>query len=59
MVNVNSMPCANCIYFKKVKQPDGTEKTEYIACEKSKNDNASELLYIKNKKAHCDYWEGE
>lgn len=62
MVNVNSMPCSNCKNYQGIKQPDGTEKTEYIRCKVAKDNDAKNLLYLRDGKAVCnkqDKWEDE
>ena len=56
MLNVNAMPCATCVYYNGIKQSDGTEKTEYIACKKAKDGKADELLHVDGRSVKCNYW---
>lgn len=44
------MPCKDCVYFNGFKQPDGTEKTEYVRCDKASDGHANTLL---NEKMKC------
>lgn len=56
------MPCSNCKNYQGIKQPDGTEKTEYIRCKVAKDNDAKNLLYLRDGKAVCDKqdkWEDE
>ena len=57
MVNLNAMPCSECVYCGGIKQPDGTEKTEYVVCNFSKSGKANELLILRGDKLSCDYRE--
>jgi hypothetical protein len=42
-----------CVYFKGVKQPDGTEKTEYVRCEAAETKDAKDILTISKGKIIC------
>lgn len=53
MLLINTMPCSTCKNYKGVKQPDGTEKSEYIYCKVAKENDAKNLLTIKNGKPYC------
>lgn len=53
MVILDILPCMSCVYFKGVKQPDGTEKTEYVCCEASETKNAKDILTISKGKIIC------
>lgn len=44
MIIINNAPCHDCSFFMGIKQPDGTEKTEYIHCEIAKDNNAKNLF---------------
>lgn len=59
MININMSPCIDCKHFGGVKQPDGTEKTEFAFCKLAKNNNANELVYFRNKTLYCDKYEQE
>lgn len=53
MINLEVMPCADCIYFRKIAQPDGTEQSEYVQCAISENNRADNLLQVNDKKPYC------
>lgn len=53
MIMVEAMPCANCVNYDDVRQPDGTELTEYIRCRVAKDKNAKFLLELQNGQAFC------
>ena len=53
MINLEAMPCADCIHFKKIAQPDGTEQSEYVQCVISENNRADNLLQVKDKNLYC------
>ena len=58
MINVESMPCIDCVYFGGVKQPDNTESDEYISCSLAKNGNSLEKLSFSDRKVSCKYKKG-
>ena len=53
MLILNGLPCMECVHFKGVKQPDGTEKTEYVCCESAETKNAKDVLTIEKGKIIC------
>lgn len=56
MICVSNMPCKDCEYFNGFRQPDGTEKTEYVRCDKSSDGHANTLL---NEKMQCNQYKKE
>lgn len=59
MVNVDAFPCIGCVHFNGVKQPDGTENTEYVACKKADNGNAITVAKLQNAGIICNRLEKE
>lgn len=53
MINVNIVPCIECKFYGSVVQPDGSEQTEYIRCEKAEDKNANSLLKVSDGKTNC------
>jgi len=50
MICVSNMPCKDCKSFNGFSQRDGTEKTEYVKCDKAPDGHANTLL---NEKMCC------
>lgn len=58
MISVEMLPCPNCVYYGKIRQPDGTEKSEYIYCKKVQGD-AERNIYLSNGVPKCDKFKQE
>lgn len=54
MILMNMMPCNNCKNYEGIKQPDGTESDEYIACSASKTGRANALIKTNGKELTCE-----
>lgn len=54
MIAIEAMPCSNCVNYDDVRQPDGTELTEYIRCKVAKDKNARFLLELRNGRVFCN-----
>ena len=55
MINIDFLPCGDCKHFAGIKQPDGTERTEYVACKRAPKGKANELLKVGSKTVDCPY----
>ena len=53
MVNLESMPCSNCIFCDGIKQPNGTENGEYVSCSVANDGQAVSNLELSNSHLTC------
>ena len=53
MIALSLLPCVDCVYFGGIKQPNGSEIGEYVACAIAKNGKAQELLVYSHGKVTC------
>lgn len=54
MILLTQMPCSNCGNYVGIRQPDGTEESEFIGCKVAVGNDASNLLEISGDHAECE-----
>ncbi len=63
MINLNLLPCINCIHYQGTRYEGKTEKTEFVSCEESETGDAEDILTIRGKNISCRFqireYEGE
>lgn len=53
MINLEAMPCSNCIFCNGVKQPNGTEIGEYVSCTDALDGNSLNNLKLSDSQLKC------
>lgn len=53
MVNLEVMPCSNCMFCDGIKQPNGTENGEYVSCNESDDGKAVSNLKWADGRLSC------
>ena len=54
MINLELLPCNNCVYFKGIKQNGKGEKNQFVGCGVLKSGNAEDILRNDGFSVQCD-----